>query len=212
MYLNSSAVSSSATPCGVFLISGELASVGFVMSCITYNLKVSKGLARGRERFPTSPFSAPEPLTIPEQSGSAVARCNTLSQEDSPRADRSMADPAQSFQAAESRSMENDLQRSWQLDCGIPSPHVAEFVRILPSSDSFAFHAPGRTPDFLRILRRGHDMNEIQFSYLKRLEPEHYRAQACVHWSMTILDRRTGWLVPFFYYKFRELLTHSMFR
>ncbi len=29
---------------------------------------------------------------------------------------------------------------------------------------------------------------------------------------MTIEDRKTGWLVPIFYYKFRELLTHTMFR
>jgi putative transposase len=55
-------------------------------------------------------------------------------------------------------------------------------------------------------------MKEIKFSYLKRLEPKHYRAQACIHWSMTIQDRRTGWLVPIFYYKFRELLTHACFR
>lgn len=47
---------------------------------------------------------------------------------------------------------------------------------------------------------------------LKRLPPEYYRGQACVHWSMTIEDRRTGWLVPIFYYRFRELLTHTMFR
>ena len=25
-------------------------------------------------------------------------------------------------------------------------------------------------------------------------------------------DRKTGWLIPIFYYKFRELLTHTMFR
>lgn len=48
--------------------------------------------------------------------------------------------------------------------------------------------------------------------YLKRLPPEFYRGQACVHWSLTIEDRKTGWLVPIFYYKFRELLTHTMFR
>jgi putative transposase len=48
--------------------------------------------------------------------------------------------------------------------------------------------------------------------YLRRLEPEQYRGQACVHWSMTINDRRTGWLKPIFYYKFREILTHTMFR
>jgi putative transposase len=48
--------------------------------------------------------------------------------------------------------------------------------------------------------------------YLKRLPPEHYRGRAYVHWSMTIQDRRTGWLVPIFFYKFREILTHTAFR
>ena len=49
-------------------------------------------------------------------------------------------------------------------------------------------------------------------SYLKRLPPEHYRGQAYVHWITTIEDRRTGWLKPIFYCKFRELLTHTVFR
>ena len=48
--------------------------------------------------------------------------------------------------------------------------------------------------------------------YLKRLPPEFYRGQVWVHWSLTIEERKTGWLVPIFYYKFRELLTHTMFR
>ena len=48
--------------------------------------------------------------------------------------------------------------------------------------------------------------------YLRRLPPEHYRGQAFVHWSMTIDDRKEGWLVPVFYYKFREILTHTLFR
>src|SRR5437773_7799597 len=48
--------------------------------------------------------------------------------------------------------------------------------------------------------------------YLKRLPPEHYRGQAYVHWSMTMQDRKTGWLIPTFYYKCREILTHTMFR
>ena len=48
--------------------------------------------------------------------------------------------------------------------------------------------------------------------YLKRLPPEFYRGQAWVHWSLTIEDRKTGWLIPIFYYKFRELLTHTTFR
>jgi putative transposase len=49
-------------------------------------------------------------------------------------------------------------------------------------------------------------------SYLKRLPRENYLGEAYVHWSMTIEDRREGWLRPVFYYKFRELLTHAAFR
>src|SRR5262245_52933377 len=48
--------------------------------------------------------------------------------------------------------------------------------------------------------------------YLKRLPAEDYRGQSYVHWSMTIDNRQQGWLVPIFYYKFREILTHTMFR
>lgn len=48
--------------------------------------------------------------------------------------------------------------------------------------------------------------------YLKRLPAEHYRGQAYVHWSLTMEDRKTDWLIPIFYYKFRELLTHTEFR
>jgi len=49
-------------------------------------------------------------------------------------------------------------------------------------------------------------------SNLPRLDPESYRGQAYVHWTMTIKDRQTGWLTPVFNYKFRELLTHTAFR
>ena len=49
-------------------------------------------------------------------------------------------------------------------------------------------------------------------SHLKRLPPECYRSDAVVHWSMTTLDRKVGWLTPVFYYRFRELLTHTCFR
>jgi REP element-mobilizing transposase RayT len=52
---------------------------------------------------------------------------------------------------------------------------------------------------------------ELQ-SYLKRLPPENYRGEAYVHWTMSMKDRKTGWLIPIFYYKFREILTHTMFR
>ncbi len=51
-----------------------------------------------------------------------------------------------------------------------------------------------------------------QHDYLERLPPEYYRGQMCVHWSLTIENRKTGWLIPVFYYKFREVLTHTAFR
>jgi putative transposase len=55
-------------------------------------------------------------------------------------------------------------------------------------------------------------MAPIKPDYLRRLPSEHYRARACVHWTMTIDERKTGWLIPILYYKFRELLTHTAFR
>ena len=55
-------------------------------------------------------------------------------------------------------------------------------------------------------------MSDKSRNYLKRLPPEYYRGQAYVHWSLTIEDRKTGWLVPIFYYKYREILTHTAFR
>ncbi|WP_252854987.1 hypothetical protein [Aeoliella straminimaris] len=48
--------------------------------------------------------------------------------------------------------------------------------------------------------------------HLPRLEQSAYRGPSYVHWTMTIRDRRTGWLIPAFNYKFRELLTHTAFR
>lgn len=54
-------------------------------------------------------------------------------------------------------------------------------------------------------------MNE-EHKNLHRLEPEYYQGDAYVHWTFTIKDRKTGWLIPIFYYKFRELLTHTAFR
>ena len=44
------------------------------------------------------------------------------------------------------------------------------------------------------------------------MESSNYCGQAYVHWTHTIKDRRTGWLTPIFYYKFRELLTHTLYR
>ena len=54
--------------------------------------------------------------------------------------------------------------------------------------------------------------DEKDDSYLKRLPPEFYRGQAYVHWSLAIQDRKQGWLKPITLYRFRELLTHTMFR
>jgi putative transposase len=48
--------------------------------------------------------------------------------------------------------------------------------------------------------------------YLERLPAEYYCGQAYVHWSLTIENRKTGWLIPAFYYKYREILTHTAFR
>jgi putative transposase len=52
----------------------------------------------------------------------------------------------------------------------------------------------------------------IERDHLPRLDRGHYRGQAYAHWTLTIQDRRTRWLIPTFYYKFRELLTHTTFR
>ena len=53
---------------------------------------------------------------------------------------------------------------------------------------------------------------EQEHDYLRRLPSAAYQGDAFVHWSMTIEDRKTGWLIPIFYYKFREVLTHAAFR
>lgn len=48
--------------------------------------------------------------------------------------------------------------------------------------------------------------------HLRRLDAAAYRGHTVVHWTMAIRDRRSGWLDAKFYYHFRELLTHSLFR
>lgn len=61
-----------------------------------------------------------------------------------------------------------------------------------------------------------HASNELvrssQVDYLKRLPTEYYLGDACVHWSMTIDKRAVGWLDTIFHFRFREQLTHSLFR
>ena len=56
------------------------------------------------------------------------------------------------------------------------------------------------------------DSDPTDHDYLRRLEAGAYQGQAYVHWSMSMEDRKKGWLIPIFYYKFREILTHTVFR
>ena len=49
-------------------------------------------------------------------------------------------------------------------------------------------------------------------NHLQRLDKSEYRGQAVVHWIMTTRERKVGWLNGRFFYRFRELLTHSQFR
>jgi len=49
-------------------------------------------------------------------------------------------------------------------------------------------------------------------NHLHRLEAGFYRGDAIVHWSLTMLNRKQGWLNGLFYYRFREILTHTAFR
>ncbi len=44
--------------------------------------------------------------------------------------------------------------------------------------------------------------------YLPRLDPEFYRGDAAVHWTLTVFDRGTGWLNDSFHSRFREMLLH----
>jgi hypothetical protein len=48
--------------------------------------------------------------------------------------------------------------------------------------------------------------------HLRRLSREYYQGDAIVHWTINVLDRRVGWLSGLFLYRFRELLTHTLFR
>jgi REP element-mobilizing transposase RayT len=56
------------------------------------------------------------------------------------------------------------------------------------------------------------EQRQEQHAYLCRLSPHAYRGTACVHWQMTIKDRKTGWLDESFHLQFREVLTHTAFR
>jgi len=47
---------------------------------------------------------------------------------------------------------------------------------------------------------------------MRRLPPDYYRGTAIVHWSMTVAQRRTGWLTPLFHARFREVHLHALSR
>jgi putative transposase len=44
--------------------------------------------------------------------------------------------------------------------------------------------------------------------YLPRLNREFYQGDSIVHWTLTLFDRKAGWLDDAFHLKFRELLLH----
>jgi len=48
--------------------------------------------------------------------------------------------------------------------------------------------------------------------YLPRLPREYYQADAAVHWTLTIFDRRQGWLTSELHHQFRELMFHAAAR
>jgi putative transposase len=47
---------------------------------------------------------------------------------------------------------------------------------------------------------------------LPRLAPEFYRGRAAIHWTLTIEQRRTGWLTPNFLPVWRHTLLHACAR
>ena len=53
---------------------------------------------------------------------------------------------------------------------------------------------------------------QVARAHLPRLAPEHYRARAFVHWTLTIEDRATGWLTPAFHHAWQLTLLHACAR
>src|SRR5271168_121384 len=48
--------------------------------------------------------------------------------------------------------------------------------------------------------------------YLPRLNREFYQGAAVIHWTLTVFDRKSGWLNDSFHCRFRELLLHTAVR
>ena len=55
-------------------------------------------------------------------------------------------------------------------------------------------------------------MKSDKHHYLKRLPPSAYQGFAVVHWTMTMDERKQGWLNATFHFRFREILLHSLHR
>lgn len=55
-------------------------------------------------------------------------------------------------------------------------------------------------------------MDDGEQGHLPRLAAENYQRYAMIHWSMTMQDRRTGWLDKLLHARFRELLLHTLVR
>ena len=55
-------------------------------------------------------------------------------------------------------------------------------------------------------------MPAMPHDYLRRLATSNYLGTTAVHWSMTIADRRTGWLDAPHHTAVRELLLHTLAR
>jgi len=49
-------------------------------------------------------------------------------------------------------------------------------------------------------------------NHLPRLPREYYQGDAFVHWSLSIYDRKIGWLTDVFHARFRELMLHAAAR
>ncbi len=85
----------------------------------------------------------------------------------------------------------------------------------VPKSGEFDYRLMKAKDWRLRLLLLEGEMSKRGFSehgHLPRLPAEYYRGMAIVHWTMTIKERKKGWLTPAFYYKCREFLAHTMFR
>ncbi len=57
-----------------------------------------------------------------------------------------------------------------------------------------------------------HEHQRVVKGLLPRLAPEFYRGHAFVHWTLTIAQRRTGWLTPAFFHTWQLTILHACAR